>query len=88
LPTRKEKAAIYATGKQRSKLKQRLFHLKLNDILVTTGMDGHFSTSFQNSHSDTCGTSKRRRLFYDLEARPIAGPLEELSLVFVCHPHH
>lgn len=60
--------------------------LKVNDILVTTGMDGIFPPGFQVASVMHVGLLKEGDYFYDLEARPIAGPLEELSLVFVLPP--
>lgn len=60
--------------------------LKANDILVTTGMDGIFPPGFQVAVVTQVGLLKEGDYFYHLEARPIAGPLEELSLVFVLPP--
>lgn len=60
--------------------------LKVNDILVTTGMDGIFPPGFQVAIVTHVGLLKEGDYFYDLEARPIAEPLEELSLVFVLPP--
>lgn len=60
--------------------------LKINDILVTTGMDGVFPPGFQTAIVTRIGLLKEGDYFYELEARPIAGPLEELSLVFVLPP--
>jgi rod shape-determining protein MreC len=60
--------------------------LKVNDILVTTGMDGIFPPGFQVAIVTRVGLLKEGDYFYDLEARPIAGPLDELALVFVLPP--
>ncbi len=60
--------------------------LKVNDILVTTGMDGVFQPGFQVAIVTHVALLKEGDYFYDLEARPIAGPLEELTLVFVLPP--
>lgn len=60
--------------------------LKLNDILVTTGMDGIFPPGFQVAIVTSVGLLKEGDYFYDLEARPIIGSLDELSLVFVLPP--
>lgn len=60
--------------------------LKVNDILVTTGMDGIFPPGFQVATVTNINLLKEGDYFYELEARPIAGPLEELSLVFVLPP--
>ena len=60
--------------------------LKVNDLLITTGMDGIFPKGFQVAIVTRIGLLKEGDYFYDLEARPAAGSLEELSLVFVLPP--
>ena len=60
--------------------------LKVADVLVTTGMDGLFPPGFQVATVTEVGLLKEGDYFYTLEARPIAGPLEELALVFVLPP--
>lgn len=60
--------------------------LKVNDILVTTGMDGIFPPGFHVAVVTEVGLLKEGDYFYDLQARPIVGPLEELSLVFILPP--
>jgi rod shape-determining protein MreC len=60
--------------------------LKVNDILVTTGMDGIFPPGFDVATVTRIGVLKEGDYYYDLEAKPIAGPLEELSLLFVLPP--
>lgn len=60
--------------------------LKVNDILVTTGMDGIFPPGFQVAIVTEIKPLNEGDYFYELEARPVAGPLEELSLVFVLPP--
>lgn len=60
--------------------------LKLQDILVTTGMDGIFPPGFQIATVSKIDLLKEGDYFYHLEAKPIADPLEELSLVFVLPP--
>lgn len=65
---------------------QAISILKVNDILVTTGMDGIFPPGFQVGVVTRIGLLKEGDYFYDLEAQPIAWPLEELSLVFVLPP--
>lgn len=61
--------------------------IKINDILVTTGMDGIFPPGFQVALVTHVSLLKEGDYFYDLEARPIAESIEELSLVFVLPPH-
>ena len=60
--------------------------LKVNDVLVTTGMDGLFPPGFQVAIVTHIGLLKEGDYFYDLEALPIRGSLEELSLLFVLPP--
>lgn len=61
--------------------------LKVDDLLVTTGMDGIFPAGFQVATVTKVGSLKEGDYFYDLEATPLAGTLEELSLVFVLSPN-
>lgn len=60
--------------------------LNVHDILTTTGMDGVFPPGFQVAVVSKIGLLKEGDYFYELEATPIALPLEELSLVFVLPP--
>jgi cell shape-determining protein MreC len=60
--------------------------LKVNDVLATTGMDGIFPPGFEVAVVKKIGLLKEGDYFYELEASPIAGPLDELSLVFVLPP--
>lgn len=60
--------------------------LKVNDILVTTGMDGIFPPGLQVAIVTQVALLKEGDYYYDLEARPVAGLLEELALVFVLPP--
>ncbi|MFI0435069.1 MAG: rod shape-determining protein MreC [Parachlamydiaceae bacterium] len=60
--------------------------LKMNDVLVTTGMDGIFPPGFDVAIVTSVGVLKEGDYYYDVEARPVAGPLEELSLLFVLPP--
>jgi cell shape-determining protein MreC len=62
--------------------------LKINDILVTTGMDGIFPPGFQVAIVTHVKLLKEGDYFYEIEAQPLAGPLEELTLVFVLPPLH
>ncbi len=65
---------------------QSLPILKVNDILVTTGMDGVFPPGFQVAIVSKIGLLKEGDYFYDLEAQPIVPSLNELSLVFILPP--
>lgn len=60
--------------------------LKVNDLLVTTGMDGVFPPGFHAAIVTKVGLLKEGDYFYSLEARAVAEPLNELSLVFVLPP--
>lgn len=60
--------------------------LKVDDILVTTGMDGIFPPGFQVAAVTKVGLLKEGDYYYEIEAKPIAGALKELSVVFVLPP--
>lgn len=60
--------------------------LKVNDILITTGMDGIFPPNLKVAIITKIDPLKEGDYFYELEAKPIAGDLNELSLVFVIPP--
>lgn len=60
--------------------------LKVNDILITTGMDGIFPPGFQAGIITHIKPLKEGDYFYTIEAKPIVGQLDELSLVFVLPP--
>lgn len=60
--------------------------IKVNDILVTTGMDGIFPAGFHAAIVTRVGILKEGDYYYDLEAQPLAGPLDELTLVYVLPP--
>ena len=60
--------------------------LKINDLLVTTGMDGVFPPYFKVATITKIHLLKEGDYYYELEATPTAGNLNELSLVFVLPP--
>lgn len=60
--------------------------LKVNDVLVTTGMDGIFPPGLKVATVVKIGLLKEGDYYYELEAQPVANNLEELSLVFVIPP--
>lgn len=60
--------------------------LKVNDVLVTTGMDGVFPPGLKVGIVSKIEFLKEGDYFYELEAKPLANNLEELSLVFVLPP--
>jgi rod shape-determining protein MreC len=60
--------------------------LKAGDILVTTGMDGVFPPDLLVAEVLKVKPLKEGDYFYELEAIPFAGNLDDLSLVFVLPP--
>jgi len=60
--------------------------LKVNDILMTTGMDGIFPVGLRVAIVTKIHFLKEGDYFYELEAKPLASNLEDLSLVFVIPP--
>lgn len=60
--------------------------LKVNDLLVTSGMDGVFPAGLQVAEVTKIHMLKEGDYYYELEAMPTAGNLDDLSLVFVLPP--
>lgn len=60
--------------------------LKVNDLLVTTGMDGVFPPHLKVATITKIALLKEGDYYYELEAKPTAGDLNSLSLVFVIPP--
>lgn len=60
--------------------------IKVHDILITTGMDGLFPAGFQVAEVTKIGALKEGDYAYELEAKPTAVLLHELSTVFVIPP--
>lgn len=60
--------------------------LKVHDLLVTTGMDGVFPPGLQVAEVIHVSTLKEGDYYFELEAKPVAGNLDELSLVYVLPP--
>jgi cell shape-determining protein MreC len=60
--------------------------LKLNDVLVTTGLDGIFPPNLQVATITKIDLLKEGDYFYELEAKATAGNLNELSFVLVIPP--
>lgn len=60
--------------------------LKSNDVLVTTGMDGIFPAGLKVAIVTKIDLLKEGDYYYELEAKPTAGNLNDLSLVFVIPP--
>ncbi len=60
--------------------------LKVNDLLVTTGMDGIFPPGFHVAVVTEVNLLKEGAYYYDLVAKPVVNPVEQISLVFVLPP--
>lgn len=60
--------------------------VKAGDLLVTTGMDGVFPAGLMVAEVTKVHPLKEGDYFYELEALPIAGNFDDLSLVFVIPP--
>ncbi len=60
--------------------------LKVNDLLVTTGMDGVFPPDLNVAKITKIYPLKEGDYYYELEAEPACGKLDDLSLVFVLPP--
>ena len=60
--------------------------IEAGDLLVTTGMDGVFPPGLEVATVTTIQTLHEGDYFYELEAVPTAGNLDDLSLLFVIPP--
>lgn len=60
--------------------------LKLHDVLITSGMDGVFPPGLTVAEVTKIKPLKEGDYYYELEAVPTAGNLDDLSLVFVLPP--
>lgn len=60
--------------------------LKVHDILATSGMDGIFPEGLQVAEIVKVEPLEEGSYYYELQARPTAGNLDSLSLVFVMAP--
>jgi rod shape-determining protein MreC len=60
--------------------------LKVNDILVTTGMDGVFPPGLKVATVTKIELLKEGDYYYELEAKSLVSNLHELDLVFVISP--
>jgi rod shape-determining protein MreC len=60
--------------------------LKVNDLLVTTGMDGVFPPGLPVATVTKINPLKEGDYYYELEAKPLAQDLNNLSLVFILSP--
>lgn len=60
--------------------------LRVNDLLVTTGMDGVFPAGLRVAEVVKIASLKEGSYTYELEARPTASNLDSLHTVFVLPP--
>lgn len=60
--------------------------LKVGDVLVTTGMDGVFPPDLSVAEITNVHPLKEGDYYYEIDALPAAGNLDELTLVFVLPP--
>ena len=60
--------------------------LKEGDLLITTGMDGVFPAGLQAARVQKVHPLKEGDYYYEIDAKPTAGNLDELSLVFILPP--
>lgn len=60
--------------------------IKEGDLLITTGMDGVFPTGLQAARVTQVHPLKEGDYYYEIDAKPTAGNLDELSLLFILPP--
>jgi len=60
--------------------------IKEDDLLITTGLDGVFPPGLRVATVSKIDSLKEGDYFYEIEAKPTAGNLDTLSLVFVIPP--
>lgn len=61
--------------------------IKVKDLLVTTGMDGVFPPGLVAAEVTKIFPLKEGDYFYDIEAKPAAGQLDDLSIVYILPPY-
>lgn len=74
------------TGENSAQGAKKIALLKLNDLLVTTGMDGVFPPDLNIARITKIYPLKEGDYYYELEAEATAGKLDDISLVFVLPP--
>lgn len=60
--------------------------ISVKDLLVTTGMDGVFPEGLKVAEVTRINSLKEGDYYYELEAKSLAGNLEDISLVFIISP--
>jgi len=60
--------------------------IQVNDLLVTTGLDGVFPPGLQVAKVTKVLPLREGDYYYELEAKPTANNLDELSYIFVLKP--
>lgn len=79
-PARDLRSGVPTTGGEGCPL------VKVNDLLVTTGLDGVFPSGLHVAYVSSLDVLREGAYCYDLEAIPTAGNLDELSVVFILPP--
>lgn len=82
----KGEARDLRTGQIAGKPNSATALIKVDDVLVTTGMDGIFPEGWQVATVTKIEVLKEGDYCYELEALPTAGNLLDLSTVFVIPP--
>lgn len=60
--------------------------IKEGDLLITTGMDGVFPAGLQVARVAKVYPLKEGDYYYEIDAKPTAGNLDEISLLFILPP--
>lgn len=74
------------TGMAKEGKKKAAPLIRLGDLLVTTGMDGVFPKGLHVAKVTAIASLKEGDYFYDIEAVPTAGNLNEIDMVMVLPP--
>ena len=65
---------------------EELLNLQVGDLLVTSGLDGVFPPGLQVGLVSKLHENEDSRYYYEIEAKPTAGDLDDLSQIFVLPP--
>lgn len=60
--------------------------IKINDLLITTGMDGVFPAGLRVAHVTKIYPLREGAYTYEIEATPVVGNLDTLQTVFIIPP--
>jgi rod shape-determining protein MreC len=64
----------------------KLAIISVEDLLVTTGMDGVFPAGLEVAYVTKITPLKEGDYYYEINAKPVVGNLDDLSMVFVIPP--